>query len=224
MELAAHMGAEFPAKLKLAGTMDGALVYSGDGKLQGAMAFHDTAVTIPDSPPVRFEQAYIVFDNGHARLTPALVRTSEQDQAQIEADYAMERNTLDLSIHSDAMQVASLRAQVALAAVPWLEQIKTGQWSGDLHYHYEPPKAGWTGQARDPGCAEWPCRALPSRSNSRRRGRKSMALAWSWTRSTPQAGKVAFHRRISIRAGRGAAASRPPAGRRSSTPPTWKRC
>ena len=82
MELAAHMGAEFPAKLKLAGTMDGALAYSGDGKLQGAMAFHDTAVTIPDSPPVRFERAYLIFDNGHARLTPALVRTAEDDQAR----------------------------------------------------------------------------------------------------------------------------------------------
>ena len=44
------------------------------------------------------------------------------------------------------MRVTSLRAQVALAAVPWLEQIQTGEWSGDLRYHYEPQKAGWTGR------------------------------------------------------------------------------
>ena len=50
---------------------------------------------------------------------------------------------------------------MALAAVPWLEQIKTGQWSGDLHYHREAAEAGWTGKLaiRDaqiavPGLAE----------------------------------------------------------------------
>jgi hypothetical protein len=146
MDLAAHMGAELPVKLKLEGTMDGALTYSGDGKLQGTVGFHDTALTIPDSPPVRAERAYIVFDGGHARLTPALVETADHDSARLEADYAWANDTLDLSIHSDAMKVASLRAQVALAAVPWLEQLQTGEWAGDLHYHHEPTENGWAGR------------------------------------------------------------------------------
>jgi hypothetical protein len=44
------------------------------------------------------------------------------------------------------MKVASLRSQVALAAVPWLEQVTAGQWGGELHYHREPDHAGWTGR------------------------------------------------------------------------------
>jgi len=87
-----------------------------------------------------------VFDGGHIRLSPALVRTSDQDQAQLEADYVMGDRTLDLSISTEAMKVASLRAQVALAAVPWLEQVRSGQWSGELHYHYGAEQSGWTGQ------------------------------------------------------------------------------
>ena len=146
MELAGHMGAQFPPRLKLSGSMDGAIGYSGQGSFQGQLAFHDTALTIPDSPPIRFEQAYIVLDHGHVRLSPAVVRTSDQDQAQIEADYAMDEETLDLSISAEAMQVASLRAQVALAAVPWLEQVRSGQWSGQLHYRVAAAKAGWTGR------------------------------------------------------------------------------
>jgi hypothetical protein len=145
MDLATHMGAQFPPRLKLTGTMDGAIVYS-EGGFQGELGFHDTAVTIPDSPPVRFERAYIVLDHGHARLSPAVVRTAADDQAGIEADYEFDRNTLDLSIHTETMAVASLRAQVALAAVPWLEQIRTGKWSGDLHYHREAAKSAWTGR------------------------------------------------------------------------------
>ncbi len=142
MDLATHMGAEFPPRLKLSGTMDGAIVYSGEGSFQGQLGFHAAAVTIPDSPPVGFEQAYVIVDHGHIRLSPAVVRTADQDEARIEADYAMGEQTLDLTISTTGMKVAALRSQVALAAVPWLEQVTSGQWSGQLHYHREPERAG----------------------------------------------------------------------------------
>jgi uncharacterized protein involved in outer membrane biogenesis len=145
LELARHMGAQFPATLQLAGVMDGAVGYA-EGNLQGQVAFQDASLTIPGSPPVRVERAGVVFDSGHIHLAPALVRISDQNQAQVEADYAMEDRTLDISISADAIQVASLRAQVALAAVPWLEQVRSGQWSGQLQYHYGPEQSQWTGQ------------------------------------------------------------------------------
>ena len=145
MELAQHMGAQFPPGLQLSGAIDGAIGYSGQGSLQGELDFHETAVTIPGSPPLRFEQARIVLDHGHVRLTPAVVRSAGDDQAQIEADYALGQGSLDLAISTAAMKVASLRAQVSLAAVPWLEQIRSGTWSGQLHYRLGPAKAGWTG-------------------------------------------------------------------------------
>lgn len=151
MELARHMGAQFPPRVQLVGSIDGAVVYSADAGFQGKLAFHDTAVTIPDSPPVRFEQAYLVFDRRHVYLSPAQVRTADQDEAQIEADYAIDQDRLDLSIAAQAMKVASLRAQVALAAVPWLEQLEAGQWSGQLHYRREPGHAGWTGDLQVTG-------------------------------------------------------------------------
>ncbi len=147
MELARHMGAQFPLKLELTGTMDGAIGYSGEGSLQGALAFHDTALTTPDSPPVRFEQAHIILDRNHARLTPALVRGGDKDEARIEADYDFDGQTLDLAISTDAMKVQSLRAQVSLAAVPCLEQLTAGQWSGELHYHRGMLElSGWSGR------------------------------------------------------------------------------
>ena len=146
LELARHMGAAIPEKLQVGGSLDGAVVYSGKGSFQGKLALHDASVTIPDSPPVRFEQAHIVVGNGHLHLSPARVRTAGQDEAQVEADYALDQGTLDLSISAEAMKVASLRAQVALAAVPWLEQVQSGQWSGQLRYHHGPSETGWSGQ------------------------------------------------------------------------------
>src|SRR5579871_965297 len=145
LELARHMGAQLPPKLQLSGTIDGAIGYSGQGSFQGQLALHDTAVTIPDSPPVRFDQAYVTVDHGHVRLSPAVVHTSEQDAARLEADYNISEGALDLAISTDAMDIASLRAQVALAAVPWLEQVSSGQWTGTLRYHRDSKTAAWNG-------------------------------------------------------------------------------
>ncbi|HWC99070.1 MAG TPA: hypothetical protein VG456_20060 [Candidatus Sulfopaludibacter sp.] len=161
LELGRHMGAPIPAKLQLGGTIDGAIGYSGEGSFQGELAFHDASLTIPDSPPVRFEQARIVVGRGHVYLAPSLVRTGDQDQAQVEADYSLDPGALDLSISTESMKVASLHSQAALAAVPWLEQVQSGVWQGQLHYHGDAQKSGWTGslQVRDaeiavPGLAD----------------------------------------------------------------------
>jgi hypothetical protein len=145
LELARHLGAQFPPKLDLAGVLNGAVGFS-NGNLEGQVAVRDGSITIPDSPAMRFDQAAIVFDSGHIRLSPTPVHTTDQDEAQVEADYAMGDNTLDLSISTDDMKVESLRAQVALAAVPWLEQVHSGRWSGELHYHYGVDLSGWTGR------------------------------------------------------------------------------
>ncbi len=145
LELARHMGAPFPPNLAVEGVLNGAIEYS-DGSLHGQLAVPVGTVTTPNSPAMHFDRAAVVFDSGHIRLSPTAVRSSDQDEAQVEADYAMGDNTLDLAISTDGMKVESLRAQVALAAVPWLEQVRSGEWSGELHYHYGVDLSGWTGR------------------------------------------------------------------------------
>jgi hypothetical protein len=142
LELARHMGADLPPKLQLAGVMDGAIGISGQGIVQGSVAFQDASLTIPDSPAVRFEHASILFDGDHVRLSPAVARMADEDAAAIEAEYAMNTGTLDVTVSTESMKVASLRAQ---AAVPWLEQLRSGEFNGQLKYHREGEEAGWKG-------------------------------------------------------------------------------
>jgi hypothetical protein len=145
VQLATDMGARFPPKLQLSGIIDGAIGYSGSGGFEGQLVLHDTAVTIPDSPPVRFDEVHVMVDHGKIWLAPALVHTAEHDEAHLEATYSMDDGTLDLSIATAGMNLESLRRQAALAAVPWLEHMNAGQWSGELHYHVRPENAGWSG-------------------------------------------------------------------------------
>jgi hypothetical protein len=151
LDLARHMGAELPPKLNMTGTLDGALGYSGQGSLQGEVDFHEASIAIPDSPPIRSEQARLVFDGGHARLAPTPVRTAHDEQARIEADYDWAAQSLHLTVSTDAMRVESLREQAALATVPWFAQVLSGIWKGQLQYQLSaaarssPAETGWTG-------------------------------------------------------------------------------
>jgi len=145
LDLARHLGADLPPKLNVTGSLDGVLGYQGQGSLQGELDFHDASIAIPDSPPVRFEQARLIFGGGHAKLAPALVRTAQDETAQLEADYDWKAQALDLTISTDAMRVESLRAQAALAAIPWLDQVSSGAWKGQLRYQIVAAKSGWTG-------------------------------------------------------------------------------
>ena len=156
LEVARQMGAEVSPKLKMTGSVDGVLGYSGQGSLQGELDFHDASVAIPDSPPIRSEQARLVFGGGHAKLAPALVRTVRDEQAQLEADYDWAAQSLDLTIATDSMLVASLREQAGLAAVPWLEQVSSGTWTGQLHYRLcgAPPPQAPIGPVRSAACPE----------------------------------------------------------------------
>ena len=152
MDLARHMGAQLPPRLVMTGTLDGAAGYDWQRGMEGELAFHDTAVTIPDSPPIRFDEAKLLVDAGGLTLPPALARTFDNDQAEVEATWRWDVPSFDLSISTASMKLASLRAQVALAAVPWLEQVASGAWSGRLRYHYAPSgpeteaAARWSGQ------------------------------------------------------------------------------
>jgi hypothetical protein len=145
LDLARHMGVQLPPNLSVAGVLNGGVGYA-DGNLQGQLAVRNGSITIPNSPAMSFDQAAVVFDSSHIRLSPTAVHTPDQDEAQVEADYAVGDNTLDLAISTDGMKVESLRAQAALAAVPLLEQVRSGQWSGELHYHYGVDLSGWSGR------------------------------------------------------------------------------
>jgi hypothetical protein len=135
------MGASLPPKLNMTGSVDGALSYSGQSGLQGELDFHDASLAIPDSAPLRSAQARVIFDNGYARLQPATVRTAQDEQATLEADYHWPASALNLTISTQAMRVESLRAQAALAGVPWLVQVPSGTWQGQLQYQ----DGAWTG-------------------------------------------------------------------------------
>jgi hypothetical protein len=146
LQLARHLGAQLPDGLKMAGTLDGAIGYTEQGNWQGQLAFQDAAVAIPNSAPVRFEQATLLFDGGNIRLPAAVARTTSDDLARIEAAYALATGEFKLNIATNSMKVEGLQSQASLAAVPILEQVQSGNWKGALKYERQAGASGeWSG-------------------------------------------------------------------------------
>ena len=134
MTLARHMGAPLPDGLKLSGSLDGAVSWSGPGNLQGQIALHDGSVGFADSPPVEFEEVKVLFDGDRVHLESALAR-SENSEARLEADYRWPTQELDLNISSESMTIAAIRTQAARLPAPLLEALSAGVWKGALRYH-----------------------------------------------------------------------------------------
>lgn len=148
VEIARHMGAPLPEGVKLSGTLDGAVSWSGQDRLQGAVSFHDAAVEFPDSPSIHFDEATTVFDGDRIHLDSALARTAGS-KATLEADYRLGAQQLSLDISSEAMTIAALRTQTARLPAPVLQAITSGVWSGNLRYQRGPGiEEGWSGQVQ----------------------------------------------------------------------------
>lgn len=146
--IARHMGAPLPPDMKLGGSLDGAVSWSGWGNLQGQIAFHDAAVTFPNSPAVEFDEAKLLFDGDRIHLAQALVRTASSE-ASLEADYRLTTQELQLDIASESMTIAAIRTYATRLPAPLLEALSSGVWTGKLRYRRGPEiEAGWSGQVQ----------------------------------------------------------------------------
>jgi hypothetical protein len=149
LELARHMGVTVPGEMRVGGWVEGVVSYSGSGGMQGELGFVETKVEMPGSSPLRFEQAHVVFEGSNVSLRPSIVRTEEDQQATLSGRWTRETGAWDFRIATASMDVGALRAQASLAAVPWIEQLQSGNWSGDLRYRFAPDvetDSGWTGR------------------------------------------------------------------------------
>ena len=221
VDLARHMGAPLPENVKLAGTIDGAITW--DGGMRGQLSFRDTAVAISNTPPIRFERARLVFDGSRAELTPAMVRLANEDEAQLGAVYDWSSGTLDIAVSTARMRVEALRSQVALAAVPWLDQVTAGTWNGELHYGWKRGRRRRLERRNRTGGRRTPARRHRRAAQNRDGARASRRRAAGARTHAGERGQAALPGRVPLRAAAGAAAPLPPGygrgGRRGDRAP-----
>jgi len=160
------------------GTLDGAVSWSGWENLQGQIAFHAAALTLPNSPAVEFDEAKLLFDGDRIHLAQALVRTADSE-ASLEADYRLTTQELRLDIASESMTIAAIRTHAARLPRRCSKRSTPapGRASSAINAVLTSPRAGaGRSTSRKPRSR---CPAWPTRCASAARLRLDGAKLWS---------------------------------------------
>lgn len=150
LEVARHMGVPLPDKGSVDGKLSGLIGYSSPGGLEGQLKISDSAVTLPDSLPVRLPEANVLIDSSHVELEPSTVDLGTEQSAQVEGSYSFAASGGYVKIATKGLSVAELQSGsgrlLGAASVPLLERIRQGTWKGWIRYQKDGDAAGaWSG-------------------------------------------------------------------------------
>jgi hypothetical protein len=154
-EVARHMGVALPEALTASGELTGIIGYTPDAGMQGMLGAAEALVTVPDTPPIRLQNALVRLDREAAHLEPADFTAGAQ-AAAIEGEYDWSGQAWKARITAGDMAIASAAPAGArlLDTVPLLARCTRGNWSGELDYRKEGDRPGqWTGTFRVAGAS-----------------------------------------------------------------------
>jgi hypothetical protein len=148
-EVARHMGVALPDQITAEGGVSGSLTYK-DGGFTGRVDLKDAALTLPGAPTLRASSAALDIAEGEVSLEPSTVEigaekgaeASEKESAELQGSYTLlSPRDLDLRIVTRGLNVGYMRS-FSLAAIPLLDQTKTGTWRGWARYR----DGEWSGE------------------------------------------------------------------------------
>ena len=143
--IARHMGVAISDGLELTGELDGVIGFSVADGYGGEARLSQASVRMPGLPQLEFERAQVVIASGVARLEPSRVRNAGQQEAVLEAEYALATGDGRFRITARDMDAGALARQLPPRAVPLLSEATSGKWSGALQWSKTGNTAGWSG-------------------------------------------------------------------------------
>jgi len=147
LEIARHLGAQFPERLATEGSLSGEVRYSQPDGFGGTIALQDASLTLPDGRPLRAASAEVMIDHQVMTLEPSTVNVGEKESADVEGSFSLDGSArLDLKITTRALSVSDM-GSFGVAAIPLLDQTPQGTWRGWARYEWAREEAGqWSGE------------------------------------------------------------------------------
>jgi hypothetical protein len=151
MGIARNLGWGIPPDMKFDGTAQGVVGYSvpqGAPRLDGALQIANSTLAVGATPPLKIALADLQFAGSGITLSPTSVTNDKNESAVLEGEADVSNGSLQASLTTDGMSIASLRRQISVAAAPLLSQATAGTWSGSLRYSNTAPQGHgpWTGE------------------------------------------------------------------------------
>jgi hypothetical protein len=149
LSTARHVGLRLPDSASASGGAFGVVSYSFPGRLQGRVQLNGAVLEVPDAPPVRFERADVLLDQGRLELAPALAEIGA-GRAILEASYDTATAEAMVRIATRELEIDQFKEElgkfVENADIPMFKIAAGGSWSGSLSYKAANNTAGaWSG-------------------------------------------------------------------------------
>lgn len=151
LETARHFGAPLPPGVQVEGQLDGAIGYSSQSGMGGQLALSGASVKFPQDAHVpasslSIDSAQVRIAAGNVTLAPADVQMPDGQSAQIEGQYALDGTCESLRVSARKLSIGAT-PWLDIAAIPLLEHLHQGSWTGWISYEKTGQDAGvWTGQ------------------------------------------------------------------------------
>ncbi len=148
--VARNLGFDLPADLSFDGIGQGAVGLSmpeGRAQMDGQVQITGSTLSVAGTPPLHVSDAELKFAGSTVTLSPASITNESKESALVSGVFDVADRSLQVTLSSEGMALASLRRQVSIAHVPLLSLATSGSWSGDLRYS-NTGLAGWSGDLR----------------------------------------------------------------------------
>jgi hypothetical protein len=151
LEVARHFGLTVPEGINVEGHITGTAGYTGGSGWNGALALSRSRLTVGGATRFEFQPSEVLLNGQSIRLSPTSVTGEGGQSAEITAEYDRTSNAVDLQIRAAALSIAEVQSGAghifSVAAVPLIERVRRGTWTGSLRYKAVAGSAGtWSGQ------------------------------------------------------------------------------
>ncbi len=152
VDVARHLGTGLPESLTAGGSMLGAVAYSPEDGVHGAVLLQEAVIGVSNAPSLRLQEARLTLDGNRVRLAPAVVAVGPTETARLELDYLIAPQRLDLRLSTNSMSIAALQTEggslPGLLLPPLFAEFHDGIWSGWLRFREGDAPNPWSGAIR----------------------------------------------------------------------------
>jgi hypothetical protein len=152
VDIARHMGTGLPESLTAGGSMLGAVAYSPEDGVHGAVLLQEAVIGIPNAPSLHLQEARLTLDGNRVRLAPAVIAVGPAETARLELDYLIAPQRLDLRFSTNSMSIATFQTESGslpgLPLPPVFAAFQDGNWGGWLRFREDDAPNPWSGAIR----------------------------------------------------------------------------
>ena len=142
-----NFGANLPEGLQLAGLVSGSVSFDPRQGFTGNAVIPEVTLGVRGGTPIKLERAEFSIQGTQITAGPVEVTSGLETIAEASASYSTKDGAVELKLVSSDAPLGALSERFPAAYIPFLSEVHSGKWSGELDYSQPAGAVGaWQGE------------------------------------------------------------------------------